>query len=648
MAKNHSDLQEAIFDSSEYLADVLARCAYVEKNFYRSNYGECVMIEVATIGTYKAILQYAAEVLVGQNYGRGRRILGSLTSITSQRLKELQTSVKQEEQKLYQWVQLDQHLQHGEEAKSILAQLDEMSKSIQAIAQNFSLPIAEGAFWNSYMDQHETFCLDDTRTELRSQISEWAESSESKCIFWLNGMAGTGKSTIARTVAKSFNGKGQLGASFFFKKGEADRGNARRFIPTIVKQLILHNHQLASGVLRAIENDPDISAKAFQEQFKKLLLRPLQNLPPNQTSAMVIVVDALDECEKAEEITTILEHLPQIQQSTGMRLKIFLTSRPENPVLYGFQKNKAHQDLVLHEIPELVIEHDIALFLKDRFAKIRKSRDLPKDWPGDEKIETLVTMSVPLFISAATVCRFVEDEMFPPTVRLDELLKDQAKYVTKMDKTYLPILSRLLDDRDDEDTENLVQQFREIVGAIILLAVPLSANALSHLLGIQVDTTSNLLRSFRSVLSIPGHQDLPVRILHLSFREFLLTTKARFYVNEEETHTKIASHCLLVMDKKLKHNICNLQSYGAQRMEIDSQAIEQCISVELKYSCRYWVYHLERSHVHVSEIEVLAFLKKHLLHWLEAMSLMGIISEAVGIIDRLQLGIKVSACKISI
>ncbi|CAI7603898.1 unnamed protein product [Penicillium pancosmium] len=191
--------------------------------------------------------------------------LQPFTSVTSQRLKELRTSVKQEEQKLYQWVQLNQHLQHGEEAKSILARLDEMSRSVQAIAQEFSLPIAEGAFWNSYMDQHETFCLDLTRTKLRCQISEWAESSESKCIFWLNGMAGTGMSTIARTVAKIFNGKGQLGASFFFKKGEAHRGNAKRFIPTIVKQLILHNHQLASGVLGAIQNDPDISPKAFQE-----------------------------------------------------------------------------------------------------------------------------------------------------------------------------------------------------------------------------------------------------------------------------------------------------------------------------------------------------------------------------------------------
>lgn len=45
-------------------------------------------------------------------------------------------------------------------------------------------------------------------------------------------MAGTGKSTIARTVARSFADEGQLDASFFdffFKKGEGDRGTAGRF-----------------------------------------------------------------------------------------------------------------------------------------------------------------------------------------------------------------------------------------------------------------------------------------------------------------------------------------------------------------------------------------------------------------------------------
>jgi hypothetical protein len=60
------------------------------------------------------------------------------------------------------------------------------------------------------------------------------------------------------------------------------------------------------------------------------------------------------------------------------------------------------------------------------------------------------------------------------------------------------------------------------------------------------------------------------------------------------------------------------------------------------------MHHIEQCDSHISELEISKFLKKHLLHWLEAMSLMGIISEAVGVIDRLQLSQKVSACKINV
>jgi hypothetical protein len=132
-----------------------------------------------------------------------------------------------------------------------------------------------------------------------------------------------------------------------------------------------------------------------------------------------------------------------------------LTSRPELPISLGFLEITDHeyQDLALHEIPKEVTKHDIHLFLQDRFAIIKRDRNIAQNWPGDDVIQALVRISVLLFISAATVCRYIENSKWEPKLRLAELLKGQAKYVLRMDKIYLPILTQLLNDQDSDESE---------------------------------------------------------------------------------------------------------------------------------------------------------------------------------------------------
>jgi hypothetical protein len=573
----------------------------------------------------------------------GRQLLDCVTALTEHPLTELKALVEKERDNIARWIGLVQYLHNEEKSKEILDRIDELLESSQRLAQQFNLAnltIAKGAFYDSYVNQHEGFCLEDTRVELRSQISNWADSLDSKCIYWLNGMAGTGKSTIARTVAQTFSKNRQLGATFFFKKGEADRGDAKYLIPTITKQLVTGHQQLAPGVLKAIEDDPDIPAKSLKEQFDRLLLQPLQSLNSSNSSTTIIVIDALDECE-GRDIPVILDLLPQLQKSKVLRVRIFLTSRPELPVRLGFKKSDDHQDLDLHELPNPVIEHDIRIFLKERFSMIRRSREMADDWPGNGTLDALVKMAVPLFIFAATACRFIEEGRHPER-RLKELLEAQAATSgSQMDKIYQPVLNQLLTDNDQESNE-LLQEFRDIVGVIIMLATPLSVESLTRLLHLPKRTISDILDPLHSVLNISRDSEAPVRILHLSFREYLLTTKSKFYVDEQETHRKIGLHCLRIMKDRLKRNICNLSSYATEKDNINSQTVDQHLSTDLQYSCRYWVHHIQQSRCGIFEFPVLPFLKTNFLHWLEALSLMGVLSEAVEMMDMLQAVVMVS------
>lgn len=152
MTKNRLGLRDALIDSSEYLTNVLARCAYIEKNFYSANSQEKAEVGHAIVST-RWFYNMQQRCWLVKSPAWERWILDTATAITKQRLTELQSSVKEKEQYLHHWVELDQHLKHGENAKTVLAQIDGMSASLQASSQKFNLPIAEGAFYDSYMDQ---------------------------------------------------------------------------------------------------------------------------------------------------------------------------------------------------------------------------------------------------------------------------------------------------------------------------------------------------------------------------------------------------------------------------------------------------------------------------------------------------------------
>ncbi|KAF2417699.1 hypothetical protein EJ08DRAFT_575532, partial [Tothia fuscella] len=529
--------------------------------------------------------------------------------------------------------------------------MDSTQTTVSAIKRDIDLtklPTAKGASYDSHLDEHAARCLANTRVELQHKIMEWADDPKGKSIFWLNGMAGTGKSTIARTIAYSFASRNQLGASFFFKKGEGDRGNASRFFTTIAVHLVAHIPQLLPGVRETIDADPAISEKALKDQFEKLILSPLSHSrkSSSQPSQAIVVIDALDECEREEDIRAILQLLAQTKDIGTIRLRIFVTSRPELPVRLGFRKMDGgiYEDLLLHDVSRATIEHDISVFLQYELVRIRDDRELPEEWPGSTAIDILVGMAVPLFIFAATVCRFVGEAREVPQQRLKAILAYQDDDgVSQLDRTYLPILNHLFEASDGSDKKRRIAEFRVVVGAIILLGSPLSRVALASLLSMPMEYVQGRLDCLHSVLSIPKQQHAPIRLLHLSFRDFLLDPKKRlaspFWIDETETHNRLAKHCLELLSKvgSLRRNICNLVKPGTRRKDIDRQVIDDYLPAEVQYACRYWVSHLVKGGDRIQDgDQVHDFLMKHFLHWLEALSIMGNVVESISMMEALR------------
>ncbi|KAJ6504078.1 hypothetical protein C8R47DRAFT_1038323 [Mycena vitilis] len=98
--------------------------------------------------------------------------------------------------------------------------------------------VAGGAFHDSLERYPQPRCHPETRTEMLEDLHQWSSRTDpASSILWLQGPAGAGKSAIAQSLCQMLEAEGRLGASFFFKRGNAYRGSANKLFSTIAYQL---------------------------------------------------------------------------------------------------------------------------------------------------------------------------------------------------------------------------------------------------------------------------------------------------------------------------------------------------------------------------------------------------------------------------
>jgi hypothetical protein len=460
-------------------------------------------------------------------------------------------------------------------------------------------------------------------------------------------LAGTGKSTIARTIARKYFQKQYLGASFFFSRGGGDTGNAIKFVTTIVKQLATNVPSLKQHICDAIRVRPNITSDSLHDQWQHLVLSPLSKLSENRgQGTYVLIVDALDECDNNGNIDIIIKLLGEARTLNTARLRIFLTSRPEIPIRNGFIQipDAEHQNFVLHHISPSIVDRDIAVFFEHHFKLIGQENDLDTSWPGKEVIQQLIEAAGGLFIWAATACRFIREGLFVDE-RVQFLLEGSTSTTTPeehLNKLYITVLKKSIrPDYTIGEKEALYMLLRYILGSIVILYSPLSASSLDKLLGVPKQRMKQALKDFHAILDIPNADIHPLRLHRPSFRDFLLNNERcrdlNFWVHEKQIHKRLADCCIKLMSTSLRKDICGVNAPNKFAAEAERSWIELSLPPEVQYACRYWINHIRKSSAQLCDNgEVHLFLQKHLLHWMEALGWLGKISEGVHAITALE------------
>lgn len=503
-----------------------------------------------------------------------------------------------------------------------------------------------------------TGCLPGTRLDVLDKLRKWLLDLMGSPLFWLNGMAGTGKSTIADSVTAQAQAAGFIQANFFCARDQEFARDIKRIFPSLAFQLSHKIPTYAAALVKVLKalrlrlvRPEDLS---LEDQLMQLIVNPLKEIADTLPLLIPLVVDAIDECNNYSVhpdtfVQLLISHADDLRAA---HIKFFISSRPEHEISSDFSTDSSfihHARVILHEISQEDVRHDIRLFVESKFSEITRRHRIFQPLPED--IDIIANAASPLFIVASTLCAFIG--AYPEVARTrlrqvislltsDTLAGDASDATRALDRLYATIfiIAFMTEGGSRHKDEVQAKKAMRVVAAILLLSQPLGLSALAMLLGPGYasgeEIRSELLVHLWSVITEPVDDDQPVRILHASFQDHLTTrTRAHeaFFIDSDAHHGVLAVRCLELMTTLLvKENVLGLipRTQYEQWAEIQSRTTSS-IPHALEYACLHWSYHLLKSSPESTNgiIAALArFTKTHLLRWIEQLVVLGSFSRA--------------------
>ncbi|KIJ52117.1 hypothetical protein M422DRAFT_243711, partial [Sphaerobolus stellatus SS14] len=469
-------------------------------------------------------------------------------------------------------------------------------------------------------------CLPGTRIKILQGIYNWANDREhQQRIFLLTGPAGAGKSSIAHTVANTFNQLGQLGSSFFFRQQDTTR-SLDLFFPTLARDLADGDVGFRISLGDLIKSNKSLrGTKSLMEQFEQFI-----TCHKDKTSFIghrLIVIDALDECADQLERKVFLKLLtaPTTIQQLPSYIRIFITTQPEEDILTYFKGHSYIHSLSLFDAVSGDLLKDILIFIRDELIDSVKHIT-------EHHCSQIAEKAQGLFQWAAVVCRILKRSASRHTLReLESLLLVPSQ---DLGDIYKAALDRGFNFKYPEDKKD----FQLIVGFIISIQTPLSAVALTALWK-YFDDGEEIVQSILPKLGalFYGITDSgPIRPIHTSVRDYLTnsTRSGDYYIQIEEAHMNLSIAILKLLNHDLHFNMYNLSNSHIPNADIANlkSQIEENSPNYLGYSCQFIGYHFSSisSTVSLDEIYPLikTFLERKILYWLEVLGILQITDTA--------------------
>ncbi|KZP14717.1 hypothetical protein FIBSPDRAFT_935616 [Athelia psychrophila] len=492
------------------------------------------------------------------------------------------------------------------------------------------LAYAGGVSWNPDMT-----CLPGTRATILSIIDPWARSLDGQNVCWLKGVAGSGKSAIAHTIAQSLHKDGRLASSFFFNRNDTSRNTPQLLVTTIARDIAMIHPAIAADIRTTLEEDPSLASASLSRQFEAFISGPLRRHPVGHS--FVIVIDALDEIVHQNSIIELLKILRDEASKLPPQIRILVTSRPTRDII-DYLSEQSH--IACHSIVIASVENgqDVEAYIGHELRDPILHKRMGSLHSAEVLVRDLKNLAGGLFIWIVTVFRYLRNADNPEGKVRALLAKtdtpgrlDPSKI---MDALYTVILELCGDWQDPEFCEG----YRMLMGAIVAAKRPLSLAALRALHGGDLMLLpGSLPQRFGSVLVGLEDDSEPVRVLHLSFQEFITNhpaTSSKFHIAEKGHSGRLAGLCLQTMVREIAADTIRGTGY-LLKDDDDEPGVPNVfgVSEQLLYCCEHWRDHVsdaDEPDTAIAEV-VGTFLRQHNTTWIEIVSSMSVFRGSLGV-----------------
>ena len=469
--------------------------------------------------------------------------------------------------------------------------------------------------------------MEGTRKSLLERIIAWVanglEQTEGGNIYWIYGLPGIGKTSLAHSICARLHEKEQLAGAFFCQRDDQELRDPRNILPTLIRKLAILFPPFRRIVAECLRNDPNVSPESMRPT---LFLDFIRKHPRPPKKALVFVIDALDECSSAQSRSDVLEALRDATAHAPW-LKVIITSRQEVDIGLFFDSPTQSSHLRYDLTADEETTDDLRIFAEYRFNRVASSRCLQSPWPEPLLLEGVISRAGGLFIFIETLALALE-HCYEPTKLMAATLQDS---ISPGLASLYGLYSRIVRARRVQRNA----EFRRMIGVLLTTAPyrPLCEETIAELAGVRPDVVKMWVEDLGSMFYRDQGASGAIRVRHLSISDFFVSDDRNgdYQINLRDANTELGVACLNKMIEQLRFNICGLEDSRLANADVKDLAlrIKGNISDALQYSSLYWSNHLcftpDTGEGRLWDKLRNFFEGPYALFWVEVLSIMGML-----------------------